>query len=272
MARRRSRRNSFKGHPLLHRWAALKGHRRSRKGRRTRRNAGSIAASVKSLPRAATTAFHKKPIMDATAIVGGSAATAALAAQLTHHFPQLASHKALSVITKLVSAGVIGKLVAPRVPYVRGYSNAVFTGGVLAGVIEALRAIVPSHYFPSTGLGEDMDGLGWGDHLQGLSDWFVGPMLTSWALPNTDGGFNRDPYTPYRMGQGMHLPPAHGGWHHPGMGSFLKVGTPEVTLGYMGDSLHMNTAVSGTGAVHHNHHPMMGFADLAVAEEMSMQA
>lgn len=263
MARRRSRRNSFKGHPLLHRWAALKGHRRSRKSRRTRRNAGSIAASIKSLPRAASTAFHKKPIMDATAIVGGSAATAALAAQLTHHFPQLASHKALSVITKLVSAGVIGKLVAPRVPYVRGYSNAVFTGGVLAGVIEALRAVVPSHYFPSTGLGEDMDGLSWGDHLQGLSDWFVGPYLASYALPNTDGGFNRDPYSHMRMGHG--LPRGH-------MGSFLHVGQPEVTLNGLADSLHVNQPISGTGHSFHNHHPMMGFADLAVAEEMSMQS
>lgn len=261
MARRRSRRNSFKGHPLLHRWAALKGHRRSRKSRRTRRNAGSIAASVKSLPRAATTAFHKKPLMDATAIVGGSAATAALAAQLTHHFPQLASHKALSVITKLVSAGVIGKLVAPKLPYVRGYANAVFTGGVLAGVIEALRAVVPSHYFPSTGLGEE--GLGWGDTLQGLGDWFLGPYNTSWALPNTDGGFNRDPYSALRMGHG--LPRSH-------MGSFLHVGQPEVTLNGLADSLHVNQPISGTGHTYHNHHPMMGFADLAVAEEMSMQA
>ncbi len=267
MARRKSRRNSFKGHPLLHRWAALKGHRRSRKSRRTRRNAGSIAASVKSLPRAATTAFHKKPLMDATAIVGGSAATAALAAQLTHYFPQLASHKALSVITKLASAGVIGKIIAPRVPVVKGYASAVFTGGVLAGVIEALRAIVPSHYFPSTGLGDDLDGLGWGDPIQGLGDWFVGPMLASWALPNTDGGHNRDPYSHLRMGHGL---PRRDLMH--GMGSYLHVGQPEVTLNGLADSLHVNQPISGTGHTYHNHHPMMGFADLAVAEEMSMQA
>ncbi len=263
MARRRSRRNSFKGHPLLHRWAALKGHRRSRKGRRTRRNAGSIAASIKSLPRSAGAAFNMKSLKDGTALVGGSIATSALANQLVHWFPMLGSHKALSIVTKLVSAGIIGKAVAPNVPVANKYSHLIQTGGVLAGVIEALRAVVPSHYFPSTGLGEDMDGLGWGDHLQGLSDWFVGPMLTSWALPNTDGGFNRDPYSHLRMGHG--LPRGH-------MGNFLHVGTPEVTLGGLADSLHVNQPISGTGHSYHNHHPMMGFADLAVAEEMSMQA
>lgn len=275
MARRRSRKNAFHGHPRLHRWAALLGHRRGRKSRRTRRNAGSIAASVKSIPSAATKAFSKKALMDSGALLAGSATTTFVSEHLTTHFPVLSSHKLLSVITRLAMAGVVGKLVAPKVPYIKGYASYVFAGGVLSGVIEGLRMVIPEHYFPKTGLGEDlgedMEGMGWGDTLRGMSDWFVGPYNASWALPNTDGGYDRDPYTNQRMGQGLHLQ-HQGMMAHPAMqqhmGSFLHVGQPQVHLRGMADSLHMNQPVSGTGHQYHPHHPMHGLANMALAEEM----
>lgn len=154
-SRRRSRRNAFFGHPLLHRWAAKRGHRRSRRSRRrTRRNAG--ASALRGTTSAIRSGFNPHVWARAATIIGGNVSTTWSTGQLLNFIPGNEGDW-VKIAALLAMAGVNG-FIASKVGPLRKYANDIFIGGVLAGANKLAQKLLPGA-FATCGLSEDLDGL-----------------------------------------------------------------------------------------------------------------
>ncbi len=178
---RKSRKNSFWGHPRLHSKAARKGWGR-RKSRRTRRNAGGMSI-VKQTTKSVREGFAPSTIKKATAILLGNISTTWYVDQIASRVPMIRSNPLFEIGSLLLLASgnaLVAKRIWPK------HANDILVGGILAGVTRAVKTVLPGR-FPTCGLGEDsMDGMGDYSYVQGMgnlgSGGFIGPFVASRAF------------------------------------------------------------------------------------------
>lgn len=166
MKKRRSRRNAWFGFPLLHKRTAVKGHRRSRKSRRTRRNAGSVVTSAR---RAVTSGFKMSVLKKAGTVLAGTLGASFIGGHIQNMFPFLKRNKVLDVLTVLGVASIDAAIVKKIKP---AYASDILVGGLVAGLLRGAKAVLPNQ-FNACGLGEDLEGLR--DDMEGLGAYYATP-------------------------------------------------------------------------------------------------